>query len=169
MTESFTPLALLEMATGYWVSQAVYVVGKPGIGDLLEKGPRSCDDLARDTGSHPDSLCRLMRALVSLGLFTVEERNRFGLTPTGRCLQSNTAGSMRAMLLTLGEEHYEAWAQLLHSVYTGKPAFEHVYGATLFQYLAQNAAAGRTFDQAMANVTTLASFAVSLTYPCSNC
>jgi hypothetical protein len=48
------------------------------------------------------------------------------------------------------------------------PAFDHAYGTTLFQYLAQNAAAGRTFDQAMANVTALASFAVALAYPFSS-
>jgi hypothetical protein len=29
------------MATGYWVSQTVYVPAKPGIADLLEKGPPS--------------------------------------------------------------------------------------------------------------------------------
>lgn len=167
-SEEFPPLTLLKMATGYWVSQAVYVAAKLGIADLLEKGPRSCSDLASDTGTHRDSLCRLMRALVSLGVFTAEERNCFGPTPTGQCLQSNTAGSMRAMVLTLGEEHYQAWAHLLHSVRTGQPAFDHVYGTSLFQYLAENVAVGRTFDQAMANVTALASFAVALAYPFSS-
>jgi len=29
------------MATGYWVSQTVYVAAKLGIADLLEKGPPS--------------------------------------------------------------------------------------------------------------------------------
>jgi hypothetical protein len=167
-SEGFPPLALLEMAMGYWASQAVYVAAELGIADLLETGPRSCNDLARHTGTHPDSLCRLMRALVSLGVFTAEDGNRFGLTSTGQCLQTNTTGSMRAMVLTLGEEHYQAWAHLLHSVHTGMPAFDHAYGTTLFQYLAQNAAAGRTFDQAMANVTALASFAVALAYPFSS-
>lgn len=158
------PVALLEMATGYWVSQAVYVAAKLGIADLLEKGPQHCEDLARATGTHPASLCRLMRALVSLGVFSIEEGNRFSLTPTGQCLQSNTVGSMRAMVLKLGEEHYQAWACLLHSIHTGKAAFEHVYKATLFQYLAQNAAAGRTFNHVMTDVTTLVSFAVVLAY-----
>jgi len=166
--EGFPPLALLEMATGYWVSQAVYVAAKLGIADLLGKEPRSCQELARDTGTDPDSLYRLMRALVSLGVFTAEEGDRFGLTPAGQCLQSHTVGSMRAMILTLGEEHYQAWAHLLHSVSTGKPAFDHVYQTTLFQYLAKNAAAGRTFDQAMANVTVPASFAIARAYPFSS-
>ncbi|HEV2494911.1 MAG TPA: methyltransferase dimerization domain-containing protein [Terriglobia bacterium] len=41
------------MATGYWVSQAVYVAAKLGIADLLEKGPRICDDLANHTDTDP--------------------------------------------------------------------------------------------------------------------
>src|SRR6516164_9362941 len=34
------PLALFRMATGYYVSQAIYAVAKLGIADLLSDGPR---------------------------------------------------------------------------------------------------------------------------------
>src|SRR5262249_53108121 len=57
------PLALLEIATGFWETQAVYVAAKLGIADLLKDGPRSCDDLAKATRTHPSSLCRLMSTL----------------------------------------------------------------------------------------------------------
>src|SRR5262245_40020887 len=39
-------VTLLQMMTGYWVSQAVYVAAKLGIADHMADGPRSCDDLA---------------------------------------------------------------------------------------------------------------------------
>jgi len=39
--ESFPLAALLKMATGYWVSQTVYVAAKLGIADLRKKGPPS--------------------------------------------------------------------------------------------------------------------------------
>ena len=158
------PLALLQMATGFWESQAVYVAAKLGIADLLKEGPRSCDDLAKATGTHLSSLCRLMSTLASLGVFVVGEDNHFRLTPLGRALQSGVPGSMRAMVLTLGEEHYQAWGNLLHSVSTGKPAFDHVYKMGLFQYFAQNAAASQTFNEGMADVTALVSFAVVMAY-----
>ncbi|MDE3181014.1 MAG: hypothetical protein KGM47_15315 [Acidobacteriota bacterium] len=137
-SENLPPLALLEMATGYWASQAVYVAAKLGIADVLEGGPRKCVELTRATGAHPPSLCRLQRALVSLGICTIDGQNRIGLTPIGQCLQSNAPGSMRAMVLTLGEEHYQAWGNLLHSVRSGQPAFDALYKMTLFEYLAQN-------------------------------
>lgn len=31
--------ALFQMATGYWISQAIYVAAKLGIADLLKDGP----------------------------------------------------------------------------------------------------------------------------------
>jgi hypothetical protein len=158
------PLALLQLAMGYWVSQAIYVAAKLGIADSLKDGPKSCADLARATGAHPDSLDRLLRALASVGVFAPEKDNRFGLTPIGECLQSKTVGSMRAMVLTLGQEHYQAWAHLLHSIRTGEPAFDHVFKMGLFQYLAQNPASGQIFDEAMAGVTALVSFAIVAAY-----
>ena len=39
--------------------------------------------------------------------------------------------SMRPQALWSGSEAYlRTWAGLAHSVHTGQPAFEHVYGAT---------------------------------------
>ena len=158
------PLALFQAATGYWASQAIYVAAKLGIADLLKEGPSTCGDLAQATATHAPSLCRLMHALTSLGIFAAEEDHRFALTPIGRSLQSGVPGSMRAMVLTLGEEHYHAWGDLLYSIRTGEPAFDHVYKMGLFQYFAQHPASGQMFDSAMADVTTLVSFAVVAAY-----
>jgi len=158
------PRALLQMAMGYWESQTVYVAAKLGIADLLKDGPKSSADLAQDTRTHPGSLHRLMRALASLGVVTEENDNRFALTPIGNALQSNVPGSLRTMVLTLGEEHYYAWGNLYQSVKTGEPGFNHVYKMGLFQYFAQNPPAGEVFSAAMANLTELLSFSVVLAY-----
>jgi hypothetical protein len=158
------PRALLQMAMGYWESQTVYVAAKLGIADLLKDGPRSSADLAEDTRTHPGSLHRLMRALASLGVFNEEEDNRFALTTVGYSLQSDVPGSLRALVLTLGEEHYHAWGNLYQSVKTGEPAFNHAYKMGLFQYFAQNRSAGELFNAAMADLTELLSFSIVLAY-----
>jgi methyltransferase family protein len=44
---------IAQMLTGYWVSQALYVAAKLGLADLLKDGPRTADDLAAATQSHP--------------------------------------------------------------------------------------------------------------------
>ncbi len=141
--------ALLEMAAGYWVSQALYVVAKLGIADLLKEGPKSCEELARLTGADGRSLYRVMRGLASVGVFAESEGGRFALTPLAAPLQTAPPDSIRAMVIMLGEEAYRAWGDLLMSVKTGEPAFERVFQMGRFEYLAQNPEAGAVFNEAM--------------------
>jgi len=67
---SAAPWKLLQMMTGYWVTQALYVAAKLGIADLLREGPVNCDVLASKTSTHLQSLYRTLRALASVGVFT---------------------------------------------------------------------------------------------------
>jgi SAM-dependent methyltransferase len=162
--ENPSPPALFEMATAYWLSQAIYVAAKLGIADLLRNGPQSCVALATSTGSDAPSLFRLMRALSSVGIFAHVGKGRFALSPLAECLQTDVHGSLRAMLITIGEIHYQACGSLLHSVQTGSPAFNTVFGASLFDYLQQNVDAADAFNQGMANVSSLLAYAVLMAY-----
>jgi hypothetical protein len=56
------------------------------------------------------------------------------------------------MAVMMGEEHYRAWGEILYSLRTGRPAFEHLYGQPLFEYLAEHPEQARTFDAAMTGV-----------------
>jgi len=162
--ENPSPPALFEMATAYWLSQAIYVAAKLGIADLLKDGPQSCVALATLTGSDVASLFRLMRALSSVGIFSQLGRDRFALSRLGESLQTDVHGSLRAMVITIGEIHYQACGNLLHSVQTGSPAFHNVFGASLFDYLQQNVDAADAFNQGMANVSSMLAYAVLMAY-----
>ena len=162
--ENPSPPALFEMATAYWLSQAIYVAAKLGIADLLRDGPRSCAALATSTGSDAPSLFRLMRALSSMGVFAHLSRDRFALSRLAERLQTDVHGSLRAMVITIGEIHYQACGSLLHSVRTGSPAFNTVFGASLFDYLQRNVDAADTFNQGMANVSSMLAYAVLMAY-----
>ena len=162
--ENPSPPALFEMATAYWPSQAIYVAAKLGIADLLRDGPRSCAALATSTGSDAPSLFRLMRALSSMGVFAHLSRDRFALSRLAERLQTDVHGSLRAMVITIGEIHYQACGSLLHSVRTGSPAFNTVFGASLFDYLQRNVDAADTFNQGMANVSSMLAYAVLMAY-----
>jgi len=76
-------LALRRLVNGFQVTQAVRVAAVLGIADLLTDGPRSSDDLAAVTGSHPGALYRLLRALAGVGVFSEEADRRFALTELG--------------------------------------------------------------------------------------
>jgi SAM-dependent methyltransferase len=152
------------MATAYWLSQAIYVAAKLGVADLLRDGPQSCVALANSTGSDAPSLFRLMRALSSVGIFAHLGGGRFALSRLAERLQTDVHGSLRAMVITIGEIHYQACGSLLHSVQTGSPAFNSVFGASLFDYLQQNVDAADTFNQGMANVSSMLAYAVLIAY-----
>ena len=158
------PPALLEMMAGYWLSQAIYVAAKLGIADLLTEGPKRSGELAQAAGADPRSVHRLMRALASAGIFRAREDSCFEMTALAAQLQTGVSGSMRAMLIALGEEHYRAWGELLYSVKTGEAAWDHVYQMGIFEYFARHPGAGRKFAEAMTDLTAQISRAVTLAY-----
>jgi hypothetical protein len=159
-----SPPDLFQMTTGYWISQAIYVAAKLGIADLLKDGPQSSVALAAATGADAASLFRLMRALASVGVFSYVRADCFALSRLAESLQTEVRGSLRAMVITLGEIHYQACGNLLHSVQTGSPAFNYVYGASLFDYLRQNVDAADAFNQGMANVASMLAYALLIAY-----
>ena len=101
---------------------------------------------------HPGALYRLLRALASVDVFREHDDHTFALTPLATCLLSDVVGSQRPVAIMMGEEHYRAWAELLYSLETAKPAFDKVYGQPVFSYLAQHPTAAKIFDGAMTGI-----------------
>jgi SAM-dependent methyltransferase len=157
--------AMLRMISGFRVARAVYIAAKLGLADLLKEGPKRSGELALATETHAPSVHRVMRALASVGIFAEDEQGRFALTPIAATLQSDVPGSLRAWaILVLGEEDYQAWGELMHSVRTGETAFEHVFGMGIFQYEARHPEHARIFDEAMANLVGVYNAAVLASY-----
>lgn len=158
------PPLLFQMATAYWVSQAIYVAAKLGIADLLADGPQSTAALAAATRSDGGSLFRLLRALSSVGVLSQVGKDQFALARLAEHLRSDVPGSLREIVITLGEIHYQACGGLLHAVRTGSPAFNQVFGANLFDYLQRNPDASEAFDRGMTNLSSLLAHAILLAY-----
>jgi hypothetical protein len=146
------PLQMRQLLTGSWAAQCVYVVAKLELADRVADGPKTAAELAAATGMNADALYRVLRALASIRIFLEDDRGRFGLTPLAQLLRKDLPGSQWAAAVMMGEEHFRVWSELLHSVRTGKPAFDHVYGQPIFDYLAGHPDAARTFDAAMTSV-----------------
>jgi SAM-dependent methyltransferase len=142
---------LLDIVRGYRHGQALAVAATLGIADLLADGPRSVDELAEATGTHAPSLLRLLRALASIGVFAEGDGQCFRLTPLAEPLRSDAPHSVRSSLRFLSDPVlFAPWGQLLHSVKTGEPAFDHMFGAGMYAYLAQHPAAAEVFNAGMA-------------------
>lgn len=143
---------LTSLISGYWISQAVYAAAKFGLADLLKDGPRSTAELAAASGTKPDLLFRLLRALASVGVFAETTPGTFRLTPTAELLRSDAEGSQRALALMMGEEQYEVWGRLVEAVQTGENAFARRFGLPVFDYLAKHPEKGKIFDAAMVGI-----------------
>ena len=156
MNELPPQAVLMQMITGAWVSQLIYVAARLGIADLLKDGPKSADALAGSTETDAPTLYRVLRALASLGIFAEDENKRFSMTPLATPLQSGP-GSLRAMALHLAERpSWHAWGDLLYSVQTGKTAFPHVNnGQEIFEYYAQHPESSGPFNEAMTNFSEI--------------
>jgi len=159
------PMAMLQLISGFWISRCLYIIAKLGLADLVKSGAKTAAELAAATGTHPASLFRVLRALASVGVVTQDGQDRFGDTPLLQTLRSDAPGSLRAFAMTeLGEEHYPAWGELLHSVRTGGIAFDHAFGMDVWKYLAQHPDNAQIFNDAMSGMTARANEALHAAY-----
>lgn len=150
--ETLAPADRLQrMLTGAWVGQAIYAAAKLRVADHLKNGPKSAAELAQATGTNEDALYRLLRTLVSLGIFSRQDRT-FSLNPVAESLLPEHPESKWALAVMFGEEHFKSWGEILYSVRTGLPAFDHLYGEGIFDYLAKHPEEGKVFDAAMTSV-----------------
>lgn len=158
-------------------SRAIYIVAKLRLADYLKDGPKSVEDLAEETKTHPDSLYRLLRMLSSIGIFT-ETKNegdeqqqvdqnirRFELTPMASLIQSEAKNSIRNFALMFGLESFKnAIDDLLYSIQTGENSFKHANGLDMYEYLDRNQKEGQIFNSAMASLTSSVTPLISSMY-----
>ncbi|GCL46282.1 O-demethylpuromycin-O-methyltransferase [Microcystis aeruginosa NIES-3806] len=143
-------LQLTQMVSGYWLSQAIYAAAKLSLAEHLSKGAKSCQELASLTETNPAALYRLMRALASVGIFQETESQQFILTPLAEHLSSDHPRSVKATAIMLGEApHYQAWGNVLHSIKTGQPSFDDVFGMGVFEYFQTHPLDAEIFEQSM--------------------
>jgi hypothetical protein len=158
-------MTLRRLINGFQISQAIHVAATLGIADLLADGPRTSDDLARETETDPAALYRLLRALAAAGVFSEEEGRRFALTEVGDGLRSDAPGSLGGWATYfVGPASWQAWGALQHSVRTGENAFRHVHGADAWTWRTERPEESALFDRAMMTATGIMNRALIQSY-----
>jgi hypothetical protein len=131
----------------------------------LSAGPKSSRDLATAVNANPEALYRVLRALASLGIFTETDPGIFSMTLLAEPLRSDVPGSLRGSAILYGASWWwRACGDLLYSVRTGQPAFDHVHGQTLFSYLESAPDAAAIFNAHQSNMTQQDAAAVVSAY-----
>ncbi|WP_417376617.1 methyltransferase [Gimesia maris] len=152
MPEKTTHQQVEELITGYWKSQSIYAAAKLGIADLLITGPQTPEQLAAATNTDASALYRLLRALASIGIFEENEAGEFTLTPLAQPLRSDDPESKQALAIMNGEDQFRPWCEIIYSLQTGKPAYDNIWGKSIFEFLSEHPEKARIFDKAMIGI-----------------
>jgi SAM-dependent methyltransferase len=158
--------ALWAQLMGFLTSQALFVAAEAGVADALAEGDLDLETLAARTGTLPGPLARVLRQLVSTGVFTEVEPGRFANSPLSDWLISASPASQRDFAVWLRRFLYPGAADLLHTARTGEPAFDHAFGSPAFDYMSAAPDRGAIFSKGMASAASLrSSLALAYAWP----
>ncbi len=150
------PAAMMEMIIATWTSQAITVAAQLGVADALADGPLTIDELAARVDADADALRRLLRALISRGIFLQRGDGRFVLNSLAGTLRSDAPVSMKSAARFYGsQEQRERWTLLVDSVKTGTSVVPALRGKSSFDYFADKPELAELFNQTMTSVSEM--------------
>ncbi len=141
-------------ANGLWTLSdlctpwCVHVAATLGIADHLVAGDMEIGPLAAASGADRDSLYRVLRHLVSKGLFAEPAPGRFALNEAARGLLEEPI-RLGLDLDAFGGRMAHAWGTLLSAVRSGKPAYHEAFGRGFWEDLDAHPAIAAGFDALM--------------------
>jgi hypothetical protein len=144
-----------EMIWAAWMSQAITAAADLGVADALYGGPLPIDELAAKVGADPDALRRLLRALISRGIFVHRGDGRYQLNAMAELLRSDAPVSMAATARFIGaRQHREHWSHLTQAIASGNSVVPTLRGKDFFGYLGDDPEFGQIFNDAMTSMST---------------
>jgi len=136
------------------ITQCIGVAAELGIADLLKDGSCSIEKLAQKSKVKENYLYRVMRALVSVGIFKETEPEIFALNDLAEPLCSNSPHSLKDFAAFVAHPvHNGAHSALLHSVKTGETGFDYVHRTDSFSYMKNDTDFFNIFNLAMTSLS----------------
>jgi SAM-dependent methyltransferase len=126
----------------------VHVVATLRIADRILAGNAEIGPLAAAAGADRDSLHRVLRHLVSKGLFEEPVPGRFALNDGARGLLEEGV-RLGLDLDAFGGRMAHAWGTLLSAVRSGKPAYGEAFGCGFWEDLEAHPEVAASFDALM--------------------
>jgi hypothetical protein len=144
---------VLERMFGMIDNKALFIAVDLGVPDLLVAGPKSGAELAAATDVEEDALNRLLRYLVSRGVFRMQRDGRYANNAVSEFVRADHPWSWRPWVLYFGSPwNWEVWKNLDVRVRGDGDAVVAAHGCDFFTYVNErDPAAGLHFNQAMAS------------------
>src|SRR4029077_8182526 len=164
MEESATK-EVQDLMTARWVADMIGVAAELELADFINAGAKTAEEIAKAKGLHPTSLYRLLRGLASYGIFVEQEDGTFAQTPRSDALRKDVPHSAWNVVHLIARPwSVRAWMELGHSIRAGTPAFEHVHGMQLFEYLDKRPNELELFAEGMRSFSVATGTAVAEIY-----
>jgi hypothetical protein len=159
------PAAMIEMILAGWTSQAITVAAQLGVADALAEGPLTIGQLATRVNADPDALQRLLRALISRGVFRRRFDGCYEMNHLADTLRSDAVVSMASAARFYGSaEQRERWTLLVDSVRTGSSVVPALRGRSSFDYFADEPELAKLFNNTMTSVSEMTDVTVVAGY-----
>jgi hypothetical protein len=126
----------------------IHVVATLHVADHVAAGTTGVEELASACGAHAESLQRVLRHLVSRGVFEEPSPGRFALNEPARALLESPV-RLGLDLDSFGGRMAYAWGSLLSAVRTGAPAYHEVFGRAFWDDLQAHPDIAAAFDALM--------------------
>jgi hypothetical protein len=145
---------MMQMLTGFFVTQIAGAVATCSIADHLAKGPASAQQIAIIEGIDSTATFRLLRACASLGLVTFDGMT-FTATPLLSTLRADVPGSLRShSIIYSAPGFWLPWGRFLEALRTGQSQTVPALGAEMWDYHVQNPEEAAAFTRAMHGFTS---------------
>jgi hypothetical protein len=145
---------MMQMLTGFCVTQIAGAVATFSIADHLANGPATAEQISKIEGIDPSAAFRLLRACASLGVVTFDGQ-AFRATPLLGTLRREVPGSLRDLAIVWSAPgHWLTWNKFQDAVRSGESQTVQALGATMWDYYAQTPEEGASFAQAMHGYTS---------------
>lgn len=152
---------LFEKLCGMWLSYAIQAAAHYNLATLIGDSRQTIAALAQATGTQEDWLYRVLRFLASQRIFAEVAPETFENTELSTCLRDAVPGSMRAMAMMMGSEHFRLiWSQLEACMRAGTSASELLFGSDIYTYFETHQEEGIWFEAALMNFSNMVSQAL---------
>ncbi|MEX9869779.1 methyltransferase [Providencia huaxiensis] len=155
-TEHLQPaLHVLEQSVGYLYQAALRAAVKLHIAEALQSGPKTAEQLAKETGATPRELTRLLRLLATKDIFKLTPDNKFDLTPAAQYLSEESAFSLRQAVLMFTDPSFWLPAGELHRSAFESHLFNRIFGMSFYEYWDERITDSDNFHEGISSVSQL--------------
>jgi len=122
-TKKLTPERLQQFGFAYAPPLIISAAVNNKVFDTLQRGPKTIEQVTKETGGSARGLRAIMDALVGLELLKKDRRSRYSLTPESHAfLISETPGTLAGFFGSILPVMISRWLRLTDVVRDGRPA-----------------------------------------------